>query len=558
MENLNKISFEIESAIKSGKTAIFCGAGISFNSGLPIVPNLLTYIFQILGLNNSEADLLKNSSLPFESIMEIILRESTLDEIQEIFLQGQPNSNHTLLAKLANTGYINLICTTNFDLLIERAFEAEGLIKNRNFKVYSSNDEFKNIDWRSAEIKLIKIHGSASSKEEMALTMSNVAGLRFVKDRQVLIEKIFSKSYFENVIVFGYSCSDLFDISPVLESLKDNLSNTYFIEHRSDKEFIKVDPLTQKIDKNPFQFFVSSKRVNVNTDLLIKSIWQGITDDPYHYTFYDQINWKSNISAWYLKSVDESGEGVKHHIASRLLYTIAAFNEAIEHYTKAISIAAANNNVRAYSSEIGNLGMAYNAIGNHIKAIEYLEKSIKLSKRMNIPGNIASQLQTLGNIMHFSGKNQASIKYHEEAIKYAEQHNDEDCISSILGNISNAYNKLGRYEDAFDCLTRGLEISRKLGNKQTESSQLGILAFTVFCKEDIPLSLNYSLESLKIKKMIGDTRGECDIMINLFNIYNAMNLQNKASEICNECLMLAGKIGYEKAERMALLQKGFV
>jgi tetratricopeptide (TPR) repeat protein len=558
MENLETLSFELKTILKSGKTAIFCGAGISFNSGLPIVPNLLAYIFQILELNNTEVELLKNSSLPFEEIMGIILRESTLDEIQEIFLQGQPNSNHILLAKLAKTGYINLICTTNFDLLIEKAFEAEGLIQNRNFKVYSTNQEFKHINWESDEIKLIKIHGSASSKEEMALTMSNVAGLRFLKDREVLVEKIFSNLYFENVIVLGYSCSDLFDISPALENLKHNLSNTYFIDHTPSNEFMKVEPLTEKINKNPFKNFVLGKRIYINSDLFVKSIWNIILNDLYYYTFYDQINWKSNISEWYSKSVKESGEGVKHHIASRLLYAIAAFKEAIEHHTKAIAIAATNSNVLAYSSELGNLGMAYNAIADYPKAKEYLEKALKISKRLNISGNIASQLQALGNVLHHLGENETSIKYHEEALKYAKEHNDEDCICSILGNISNAYNRLGRYEDAFDCLGRGLEISRKLGNKQTESSQLGILSLTVFFKGDLHLSLTYSLESLKIKKMIGDTRGECDAMINLFNIYNALNLKNKAKATCDGCLMLARKIGYEKAEKMALLQKGFV
>jgi tetratricopeptide (TPR) repeat protein len=555
MESLESISFEIKTVLKSHKTAIFCGAGISFNSGLPIVQNLLTYIFQILELNNSEAELLRNSSLPFEEIMGIILRESTLDEIQEIFLQGQPNNNHFWIAKLAKAGYINLICTTNFDLLLERAFETEGLIQNRDFKIYSSNEEFKNINWGSDEIKLLKIHGSASSKEEMALTMSIVAGLSFVKDRQMLIEKIFSKTYFENVIVFGYSCSDLFDISPALENLKDNLSNTYFIDHTSDNEFIKAKPLNEKIDKNPFKHFVSSKRICVNTDLLIKSVWHIMLSDLYHYTFYDQIDWKSNINEWYSESVNESGAGVKHHIASRLLYAIAAFKEAIEHHTKAIAIAAANNNVLAYSSELGNLGMAFNAIGDHIKAKDYLEKSVKVSKKFNITENIGSQLQALGNVLHHIGENETSITYHEEALKYATWHNDENCICSILGNISNAYNSLGRYENATYCLEKGLKISRKLGNKQTESSQLGILALTAFNKGDLQLSLKYALESLKIKKMIGDTKGECDMMINLFNIYNALNLKNKALDICNECLVLAHKIGYEKAKNMALLQK---
>ncbi len=84
------------------------------------------------------------------------------------------------------------------------------------------------------------------------------------------------------------------------------------------------------------------------------------------------------------------------------------------------------------------------------------------------------------------------------------------------------------------------------------------MALTAFHKGNLRLSLKHALESLKIKKMIGDTKGECDTMINLFNIYNALNLKNKALDICNECLVLAHKIGYEKAKNMALLQKEFL
>ncbi len=58
--------------IQRREVAVFCGAGISRKSGIPIVQDVLSCLLQRLGASAEEIDLLIRSSLPFEAFMEAL------------------------------------------------------------------------------------------------------------------------------------------------------------------------------------------------------------------------------------------------------------------------------------------------------------------------------------------------------------------------------------------------------------------------------------------------------------------------------------------------------
>lgn len=527
--------------IQTKRSAVFCGAGISFASGLPIVASLLSYIFSKLELTVQQINLINNSNLPFESIMEMILRESGLDEIQELFSRGEPNCNHILIAKLAEKKYINLIYTTNFDTLIEKSLEAEGLIAGKDFKVYSSETAFNSIVWEDKCIKVVKIHGCVSKREDMAITMSLIASDRYSKVRKDLLHKIFCADQCDHVIVLGYSCSDL-DLTPLIESFKGKTADILFIEHENSSAKVEAEAVSVGKNNNPFRNY-KGLRLRINTDKLVRKIWGDILTDKYISKTVAETDWKQNIDSWYRNSIQDSGEGVKHHIAGRLLYAIGEFKEAIEHNSKAIAIASRDGNMIAYSSEVGNLGMAFNASGDYKLAISCFEESIPLCKRIGNLENLAAQLQSFGNVLHHAGDDIEALEKHKEALKYAEAEKDDFLISNILGNMSNSYNRLGQFNDALVSLDNALILSRQLGNKQAESSQLGIMAITYLLMEHYDEALKYCLQGLEIKVAIADRHGECIMLGNLVEIYRLRGQIHLGLETAERCLILALSIG---------------
>lgn len=90
---------------------LFCGTGISKNSGLPLSNELKLYILEKLFVDkniNSEKDIKKimKSNLPFEAFMEIISENNGISDILDMLISGKPNTNHIMISKLAKKGYL--------------------------------------------------------------------------------------------------------------------------------------------------------------------------------------------------------------------------------------------------------------------------------------------------------------------------------------------------------------------------------------------------------------------------------------------------------------------
>ena len=146
-QNMNAI-FE-PFGFKEGEFAIFCGAGISRNSGLPLANDLKQSILGKLPIDKKDIDEVMNSNLPFEAFMEILSENTNISKIIDIFKRGEPNTNHIMIARFCKKGYLRTIFTTNFDLLIENALEKEGLRENVDFKRYFNEEHFSEIDYNN-------------------------------------------------------------------------------------------------------------------------------------------------------------------------------------------------------------------------------------------------------------------------------------------------------------------------------------------------------------------------------------------------------------------------
>lgn len=290
---LNRLINEINISIREKSTAIFCGAGISYNSGLPLATDLVKNILDIIDIKDNDASAILNSNMPFEFFIETIKSEVSVDEILDVFSKGEPNINHKLIAELIKLGFIKTVLTTNFDLLIEKSLLIIGLKKGEHFDVFSTEEEFGKVNWDDNKIKIIKIHGCISNKSDMAITLDDVASKTVCENRNSIIKNFFSDKINPNILVIGYSCSDLFDISPQIELLKENSSVVFFIQHTGKEYNFKIEDISVENLKNPFKSF-SGQRINVNSDHLVKKIWETFVIKPYKLEQFS-TQWVENV-----------------------------------------------------------------------------------------------------------------------------------------------------------------------------------------------------------------------------------------------------------------------
>jgi len=281
--------------------AFFVGAGISKNSELPLAGELMDYILNRLtkGLDVDKEDIKKInvSTIQFELFIQILFEYSVSPKMYDFFKNGYPNNNHKFIAKMCKSGYAKTILTTNFDMLIEKALDDEGV----EYKVYYLDEHFKNIDFNEDIVKLIKIHGSIENEKSLITLMHQVLDNNAREIRRPIIEHVFKNGKHDAVLIMGYSNSDKFDIVEVIENIENSDIKVYYVNHANDDD-ISIENMCWRIGKwndNPYKKF-KGNIINGKTDKTVKEFWINLlSDDEYlAESNRNQINWKEYVDKY--------------------------------------------------------------------------------------------------------------------------------------------------------------------------------------------------------------------------------------------------------------------
>ncbi|WP_288882966.1 tetratricopeptide repeat protein [Pedobacter panaciterrae] len=538
------------------KISIFCGAGISYNSGLPVVYNFLEAIFNKFELSDEEKSIIHNTEFPFEAFIEMLQEECETDELLKIFKDGRYNTNHLLIAHLIKNNVAKNIITTNFDEQIEKACLVLDLKESVHYNVYRVEHEFKDIDWKSDLPNLIKIHGCSSDLKSMAINMRMVANQTDSTNRNNVVRNFFNRKLNPVIFIIGYSCSDVFDISPIIERIKDQQSEVLLLEHIFVSEEYKIENLTKQQHKNPFQLFKEGKRIFFSADMFIEKLWKTLRLNNYSFIKHDKTNWQQNIDRWYDIAVNANSKAFKYHVCSRLFYNIGYYALSEQHYNKGIAIAYELREYKTAASEIGNLGMNYNALGKYSEAKMMIKTSLDLYRRLGDTEGEIIHLQNLGNIYRNEGDYAEAERLMLSSVKLAQTDGTASNICKGLGNLALVYNLTHEYEKAAECAERGMAIANKLGIKQSESSQLATIAQAYFGMGNMRKAIELYKESVKITRQMKDRRNESGALINLAGIYTELGEFQKSIDCLLEGLRIAIDLGTIQIEGLAYFSMG--
>lgn len=472
---------ELISNINKGECVIFCGSGISKDSGIPIVNQLVPYILNKFGLSKEEYNRMLNEDkslqIPFEAFIEIINSNCQINKLLEIFSKGIPNTNHLLLSNLIKEGKLKTVITTNFDTLIEDALEytIPSLKKNIDYDVLFKEEEFEKINWEDDRIRIIKLHGSIDHPEMMAITLKRIAMKDLSEARMSITERVFSTGFHSNVIVLGYSSSDAFDISPQIESINNNYKKVFYIQH-SENEGIIVDELKNQLDKNPFKNFSGSKRIEINTQNFIKEIWESVIGIDYE-LMSSSTKWREKIDEWYVSSIKEESQIIKYLIPASIYSKINEYSLAIKFYNETLKIAEGTNNKSLEARIKYNLARLYNAKGDVALAMNYSKIALDISdKNKDLVFLHGSILGNLGSIFMDHGEFDKALTYTTKALEISIKEKDRDGEALWTGALGSNCMYRGFFKKGKNCFEYALKIASEDGNKREELIWIGAIA----------------------------------------------------------------------------------
>jgi tetratricopeptide (TPR) repeat protein len=314
--------------INSKSLALFCGAGISYNSGIPTVRPLIEYLFKKLGATDEHVSIYLNSNFPFEATVEAIAQDTLIKDFLEVFDHVSPNMNHSLIAQLAKAGYLKMIFTTNFDRNIEVALENNGLVRGNDFVVLFVKEHFEEFNLKTDKVMVFKLHGSMEFMPSIIATISGLSNQANKSLIEKMLKLLFDSHRQKHILFWGYSFSDHFDINPILNSIEDSTLQVYSIEHDYKRIHEEIKNTNRK---SLFKSLNSVEELHCNSDIVIKEV----TEHFFNASSNPKIDfdWKKIVDKWYHGEVHNSRRYNHGLIILMHIFFSSGHTEIAKHYT---------------------------------------------------------------------------------------------------------------------------------------------------------------------------------------------------------------------------------
>jgi tetratricopeptide (TPR) repeat protein len=163
---------------------------------------------------------------------------------------------------------------------------------------------------------------------------------------------------------------------------------------------------------------------------------------------------------------------------------------------------------------LGNLGIAYRALGHPRRAVAYQEQALVILREIGDRLSESQALGNLGNAYLSLGEYRRAIEYQEQRLKIVREIGDRHGEGAALGNLGAAYLSLGEYRRAIEYLGQQLQITQEIGDRVGEGNALGNLGNAYGRLGEDRRAIEYYGQSLQIAREIGDRLGEATSLFN--------------------------------------------
>jgi len=505
MKKMNTVDLKtfiekIITEIKGNKASFLLGSGISLSSGIPMVGSIRednsivygieTYILSSLGF--SVSDIAKFiSTIPFETFFEVLIDNNLDMELFDEVFMSEPTFFHKTIAKLVQVGITSSIATTNFDECIEKALD----MINIDYDIYLSNRKITRK--KKGRTIVRKFHGSIDDINNLVISIKRIANRVGYERRKMDVEDFINDS--NCIIVCGYSCSDIFDLTPMFQSFKEKKGKRIiYINHINDdgfeiisknrnSEFIKVSNMFGEynltIVRCNTNVFIDEFARNLNIMPEIKdeleTNWKQIIDNCLNkFSVYQKNKVCGNLSfkiSDNLKSIDywEKAYGATDNESEKIacLRSIAwtlicekKYNDALD-----ILLPLSNNDQEMINKHYGHYANIYNFIGvcytvlNPDAAESYYFESLKICRKNKLQRELGFVLINLAELYEGLHDINKSIEMTKQALEVMDKEGYVDTVGICHSNLAFYYYSIGEYQKAKDSITEAINIASKLG-----------------------------------------------------------------------------------------------
>jgi tetratricopeptide (TPR) repeat protein len=165
---------------------------------------------------------------------------------------------------------------------------------------------------------------------------------------------------------------------------------------------------------------------------------------------------------------DRAAEGVHLGNLGVAYAALGDAKKAIEFYEQRLVIAREIGDRRGEGNALGNLGLAYADLGDAKKAIEFYEQRLVIAREIGDRRGEGNALGNLGNAYAALGDAKKAIEFHEQALVIDREIGDRLGEGNAMWNMSLSQNKLGQRAEAIDYAKSALKIYEQIESPTAE------------------------------------------------------------------------------------------
>lgn len=214
---------------------------------------------------------------------------------------------------------------------------------------------------------------------------------------------------------------------------------------------------------------------------------------------------------------------------------------------------AASKRLKDRASEgtaLGNLGLAYAALGETQRAIEFYEQSLTIAHELDNRIAEGAAQGNLGAAYANLGETKRAIQFYEQTLVIDRELGDRRGEGNALNNLGVAYNNLGETQHAIQFYEEALLILRELGDRRGEGRALNNLGLTHAALGQTQSAIEFYEQALLIDREIGDPRGEGTDLWNMSLALKRLGKRAEAIHYAEQSLTIYEKIEHPYAAKV--------
>jgi tetratricopeptide (TPR) repeat protein len=251
-----------------------------------------------------------------------------------------------------------------------------------------------------------------------------------------------------------------------------------------------------------------------------------------------RIGWLEQAAAAAREIGDRRGEG---NVLGNLGIAYAALGEtrrAIAYYDQSLATMREIGDRQGQGKVLGNLGTAYAALGDTRSAIECYKQNLVIARANGDRRSEGNALGNLGIAYAELGEPRRAIEYYEQVLTIVREIGDRRSEGNALGNLGIAYAELGEPRRAIEHHQQSLVIAREIGDRRSEGNALGNLGVAYAALGDTRHAIEHHEHALIISRSIGDRGAEGQDLGNLGNVYVDLGEPRRAIAVLREALAI--------------------